>query len=135
MNKTIKHVLLKLVITIAFMVLTMLVFHFLPINVTQSMPYGLYLRLPAFYVKEGDYVELNNPMAKGFLGVDRTRGLCKRVDHITEEGLFYVLGEHELSYDSRYFGAVGKEYIEHKLLPVVTFKTLPDWLRKEGMEK
>lgn len=113
----------------------MLAVHFFPLNVTPSMPYGLYMRLPAWNVKEGDLVEMANPLAYGSFGVRTGMALLKRVDHITDEGFYYVLGEHPQSYDSRYFGAVGKEYIRNRVVPVFTFRDLPDWLAGPSSEE
>ena len=59
------------------------------------------------------------------------RGLLKMVESVTEDGLYVVKGDHPYSYDSRYFGAVGRDYIKHKLVPVFTFKELPSWLAEK----
>lgn len=90
-----------------------------PINDTASMPFGLYLRLPAWNLEVGDLVELDNPFYNSF-GVKAQRGLLKRI--VNKEGEMYeVQGENELSYDSTYFGLVGEEYIKHKLIEIWTF--------------
>lgn len=123
-----RKVVRKLIFAVAGMVFVMLLFHFFPINVTASMPYGIYMRLPAWWIDEGDYVELDNPLAPGTFGVYTRSGLLKRVESITPDGLYVVKGDHPYSYDSRYFGAVGRDYIKHRVVPVFTFKNLPEWL-------
>lgn len=105
-----------------------LVFHFFPINITPSMPYGIYLRLPSWELETGDYVQIDNPFIPGCFGVKVSSSLVKRIVEITEDQLFVLQGNHELSYDSRYFGAIGKEYIRYKLIPIITFETIPEWL-------
>lgn len=119
-----------LIFTIVLLVV-LLSFHFFPLNITPSMPYGLYMRIPARHVKVGDLVEIKNPLDSSVWGVYNTSGLLKEVKEINEEGLFYVLGEHPLSYDSRYFGYIGEEYIEHKVVPIFVFNNLPAFLAKE----
>ena len=126
-----KKIVRKLLFAVVGMGLVMLMFHFFPINITPSMPYGLYIRLPAWNVKEGDLVELDNPLAPGTFGVYKSGGLLKMVESVTEDGLYVVKGDHPYSYDSRYFGAVGRDYIKHKLVPVFTFKELPSWLAEK----
>lgn len=123
-----KQILKKLGFGLVSILLMLLAFRFFPLNVTPSMPFGVYLRLPAIGIGEGDYVSLDNPLATGAFGVQIRTGILKRVESITDEGLYVVRGEHELSYDSRYYGAIGKEYIRNKLLPLITFRNLPDWL-------
>lgn len=127
----VKKIVRKLLFAVVGMVLVMLMFHFFPINITPSMPYGVYMRLPAWNIKEGDLVELDNPLAPGTFGVYNSGGLLKMVESVTEDGLYVVKGDHPYSYDSRYFGAVGRDYIKHKLVPVFTFKELPDWLKEK----
>ena len=117
----------------AFIALMILLYIF-PINYTASMPFGIYMRLPAWNVKAGDLVELDNPLPaeeSEALGVYERRGLLKRVKSINDDGTYYVLGEHELSYDSRYFGNVDKELIRWRLVPVFTGTNLPEWLRAD----
>lgn len=121
-----KRIIFFIIAVIVFLALVRL----FPINTTASMPYGVYMRLPAWNIKEGDLVELDNPIDSSYLGVYDKHGLLKRVDHINEDGTYYVLGEHELSYDSRYFGSVDKSYIKSKLIPIWTTTELPDWLKK-----
>lgn len=123
-----KRLIVFLIAVLVFLILVRL----FPINTTASMPYGVYMRLPAWNIKVGDLVELDNPMDSSYLGVYDKHGLLKRVDHINEDGTYYVLGEHERSYDSRYFGAVDKSYIKSKLIPIWTTKELPDWLQKSS---
>lgn len=98
------------------------------------MPFGIYMRLPAWNIKEGDLVELDNPMDSSYLGVNVKHGLLKRVERIESDGSYYVLGEHELSYDSRYFGSVEKKYIKSKLIPILTTKELPQYLQKHDID-
>ena len=96
-------------------------------NDSPSMPVGFYVRLPAWSVKEGDLVEVENPMGAGYLGV-RALKLLKRVVSV-ENGYYTVKGESELSYDSRYFGAVGRKEIKARLLPLLTYGyENPRWL-------
>lgn len=118
----------KLTIAGIGLIFLLLAFHLFPLNITPSMPYGIYLRLPALRIKVGDYVQIDNPFITGCFGVKVSGSLVKRVVEITEEQLFVLRGEHELSYDSRYFGAIGKEYIRYKLVPIITFETIPEWL-------
>ena len=126
-----KVVLRKLLRSLVGLALVLLLFHLFPLNVTASMPFGVYMRLPAIGIKEGDYVSLDNPLAIGAFGVKVLTGILKRVESITDEGLYVVKGEHEYSYDSRYYGAIGGEYIRNRLLPLITFRTLPDWLAEK----
>ena len=113
-------VLASIAITLLFMI-------FVPFNGTPSMPYGWYVRLPAGNIQVGDLVELDNPF-RGLYGVEAERGLVKRVSSI-EGDLYEVRGEHPLSYDSRFFGLIGKEYIRHRLIPLVTFTEVPGWMQ------
>jgi type IV secretory pathway protease TraF len=111
--------------------LVVLLGHFLCFNCTASMPYGLYLRLPAWNLEEGDLVELDNPFYESF-GVEAQRGLLKQITRI--DGDFYeVQGEGDLSYDSTYFGLVGKEYIRHRIIPLYVFRELPWWSQTGDM--
>jgi type IV secretory pathway protease TraF len=126
----------KLLILVIAVVVFLALLHFFPINYTASMPFGLYMRLPAWNIQEGDLVELDNPMEdSSHLGVYVRHGLLKRVDHINEDGTYYVLGESELSYDSRYFGDVDKKYIKHRLIPLWTTYELPEWLQVQKTDK
>ena len=121
----------RLLILIGALIVVFALVRVFPVNYTASMPFGLYMRLPAWNIKEGDLVEVDNPLDSSKWGVYNRHGLLKQVDHINEDGTFYVLGESEYSYDSRYFGAVGKEYIKSKLIPLWTTYNLPEWLQKE----
>lgn len=88
---------------------------FLPVNTTESMPRGIYLRLPAINLAVGDIVQADNP-SPGMMGVYEPN-LVKRISAITEDGMYYLSGESELSFDSRWFGAVNKDGIRAKLVP------------------
>lgn len=115
-------------VILGLLVLVLLLGHFLSFNTTASMPYGLYLRLPAWKLKVGDLVELDNPFCDSF-GVNAQGGLLKRIERV-EGTLYEVQGEGELSYDSTYFGLVGKEYIRHRIIPLYVFRELPWWLQE-----
>lgn len=128
MKWVLKQIGKKVLILLAALAVFFILVKLFPINYTASMPFGLYMRLPAWNIEEGDLVELDNPLDASAWGVHTRHGLLKRVDHINEDGTYYVLGEDEYSYDSRWFGAVGKEYIKSKLIPVWTTYELPDWL-------
>ena len=132
MKYVVKLVGKKLIIFVLLTSTVLLLIRCFPLNVTASMPYGLYMRLPPWNIKEGDLVELDNPMDSSSLGVYVQHGLLKKVDHINEDGTYYVLGEHELSYDSRYFGAIEKKYITSKIIPIWTTKELPEFLEKKN---
>lgn len=112
-------------IILGLFIVVVLLGHFLSFNTTASMPYGLYLRLPAWNLKVGDLVEMDNPFYESF-GVEAQRGLLKRIEGI-EEDMYEVQGEGDLSYDSTYFGLVGKEYIRHRIVPLYVFRELPWW--------
>lgn len=112
-------------IILGLFVAVVLLGHFLSFNTTASMPYGLYLRLPAWNLKAGDLVEMDNPFYESF-GVEAQRGLLKRIEKI-EGDIYEVQGEGDLSYDSTYFGLVGKEYIRHRIIPLYVFRELPWW--------
>ncbi len=127
----IKEVGKKLLVLIGALSLALALIRLFPINYTASMPFGLYMRIPAGNIKEGDLVEVDNPLDSSGWGVYNRHGLLKRVDHINPDGTYYVLGEDEYSYDSRYFGAVGREYIKSRLIPLWTTYNLPEWLRQE----
>jgi type IV secretory pathway protease TraF len=114
-------------IALVFFGLVILLGHFVCVNYTASMPYGFYLRLPAWNLEVGDLVEMDNPFYESF-GVEAQRGLLKQITRI--DGDFYeVQGEGDLSYDSTYFGLVGKEYIRHRILPLYVFRELPWYLQ------
>lgn len=106
-------------LVIAMFLSVLLLACLVPINHTASMPFGLYLRLPAENLKVGDLVELDNPFYDSF-GVKARQGLLKEIVDI-KGGMYEVQGENELSYDSTYFGLVGEEYIKHKLIRIWTF--------------
>lgn len=131
MKWTLKQIGKRLLILLGALIIVFTLVRVFPINYTASMPFGLYMRLPAWNIKEGDLVEVDNPLDSSAWGVYNRHGLLKQVDHINEDGTYYVLGENEYSYDSRYFGAVGKEYIKSKLIPLWTTYNLPEWLQKE----
>lgn len=99
----------------------------IPFNYTPSLPYGFYLRIPAWNIKVGDYVEIDNPLTPEMFGVNNTTHLMKRVVSI-QDGLYEVRGTHERSFDSRYFGLIGREYIHCRMVPLVTFDEIPSWL-------
>ena len=102
-----------------------------PVNTTESMPFGIYMRLPKGDLKAGDLIELDNPLPVGSFGVNVKKGLLKKIDHIEEDGKYWVLGDHELSYDSRYFGAVDESLIKHRLKPIWVSKELPEIMKKD----
>lgn len=131
MRWTLKQIGKRLLILLGALIIVLTLIRVFPVNYTASMPFGLYMRLPAWNIKEGDLVEVDNPLDSSAWGVYSRHGLLKQVDHINEDGTYYVLGENEYSYDSRYFGAVGKEYIKSKLIPLWTTYNLPEWLQKE----
>lgn len=106
-------------------VVVVLLGRILAVNTTRSMPYGLYMRLPAWNIEVGDLVELDNPLTDSF-GVKARWGLLKRIESI-QGGLYEVQGETEDSYDSTYFGLVGKEYIRHRVIPLCVSRELPWW--------
>jgi type IV secretory pathway protease TraF len=96
-------------------------------NDSPSMPVGFYIRLPAWSVEVGDLVEVENPMGAGYLGVRALR-LLKRVVSI-DDGYYTVRGEDPRSYDSRYFGAVGRSAIKARIFPLLTYGfENPRWL-------
>ena len=96
-------------------------------NDSPSMPVGFYLRIPAWSVEVGDLVEIENPMGAGYLGVRALR-LLKKVVSI-DDGYYTVRGDSELSFDSRYFGAIGKTEIKARILPILTYGyENPRWL-------
>lgn len=120
--------------TAGALIAILILFYIFPLNITASMPFGIYMRLPAWNIAVGDLVELDNPLSEEEseeLGVYERRGLLKRVERINEDGTVYVLGEHELSYDSRYFGSVERSCIKSRLIPVLTGYDLPEWLRAD----
>lgn len=89
-------------------------------NQTHSMPYGFYLRLPVIgTLHEGDLVQVESPMRKGYMGSHGTANLLKRIERITDTGLYYVRGESDDSYDSRYFGFIGRDYIKARVVPLI----------------
>lgn len=132
MRKLLKAAIRKLIIALIAIALMIALIRLFPVNMTASMPFGIYMRLPAWHIKEGDIVELDNPLEKEEaeeLGVYVRHGLLKKVERIEADGRYYVLGEHPLSFDSRYFGPVEPEYIKCRLKPVLTTTELPSWLK------
>lgn len=114
-------------VAIVLMLLSLFIRFCVVYNDSPSMPVGFYVRVPAWSVKVGDLVEVENPMGAGYLGVRALR-LLKRVVSI-DDGYYTVRGESELSYDSRYFGAVGRKEIISKLHPLKTYGSEnPRWL-------
>lgn len=114
-------------VAIVLMLLSLFIRFCVVYNDSPSMPVGFYVRVPAWSVKVGDLVEVENPMGAGYLGVRALR-LLKRVVSI-DDGYYTVRGESELSYDSRYFGAVGRREIISKLYPLKTYGSEnPRWL-------
>lgn len=89
-----------------------------PYNGTSSMPEGLYLRLPAWNIGVGDIVQADSPMVDEYLGSHAKGNLIKHVTAI-ENGMYELQGETLLSYDSDFFGMVGKERIKAELIPVL----------------
>lgn len=102
--------------------------HFVQFNTSPSMPLGWYLRLPAWNIRVGDLIEFDNPLSQGSFGVELTTGIFKRVESI-EDGMYRVVGDDIRSYDSRFYGLLGKEYVRHKLVPLATFSEIPEWMR------
>lgn len=92
-----------------------------PLNTTDSMPMGVYLRLPAWNVKEGDIVQAESPMVPGFLNTSSNGNLVKRVASV-KGGLYELQGDTVLSYDSDFYGMVGKENIIARLIPLAVFE-------------
>lgn len=110
---------------VALYIFGILMLRVFTINTSASMPYGIYMRLPAIGIEKGDLIEFDNPMNQNMWGVNVRHGLLKRVTDINEDGMYYVLGEHPLSYDSRYYGWIGKEYIKHKIWRIWTPENIP----------
>lgn len=93
------------------------------VNVTPSMPRGIYLRLPVIGdVRVGDIVEFQNPMPDGYLGMDLDGvRLMKHVVAVSEDGArLLVRGDTELSYDSRFFGPLDASLVEARVYPLIT---------------
>lgn len=108
------------------MLIALLIFPFVmlmafPVNMTDSMPKGIYVRLPAIgRLEPGDLVQVESPMAHGYLGTNENGNLLKRIVSITEDGLYEVQGDTPLSYDSTFFGLIGREYIKARIIPLIT---------------
>lgn len=133
-----KKLKILLLTAIATGLLLLMLLYLIPFNSTASMPYGWYLRLPATNLKVGDLVEIDNPLSGNF-GIEAETGLLKKIVGI-EGDLYELRGEDPeeglLSYDSRFFGLVGKEYIRHKVVPLATFREIPEWMIKmTGLNK
>lgn len=90
-----------------------------PYNYTDSLPVGFYLRLPAWNIAEGDIVQADSPMVRGYLGTHSDGNLAKRVASVSPDGLYELQGDTPLSYDSTFYGLVGPEYIKAELVPVL----------------
>lgn len=102
-------------------------------NISHSMPYGLYLRLPVWgEIQEGDLVQLESPMRRGYLGSHASDNLLKRVESVASGPLYFVRGESDDSYDSRYFGFVGRPYIKARIVPIYTVSDMPGGLSHIG---
>lgn len=121
MNRLERFSALLIPFALALLVIIPMLVWMVPYNRSVSMPYGLYLRLPAWNVEEGDVVQAVNPMVRGYMGSHGTDNLLKRVVKV-EDGMYTLRGEHPLSYDSRFFGALGEEYIVSELVPLVTWR-------------
>lgn len=108
----------KIPLYVSLWLFGLLMLRIFTLNVSGSMPLGLYMRLPPFEISTGDLVELDNPLLPGLWNVNVRSGLLKRVTDISSDGLYYVRGEDPYSYDSRFYGWVGEEYITHKVLAI-----------------
>lgn len=109
----------------ALFIFGVLMLRIFTMNVSASMPPGIYMRLPPVGIEKGDLIEFDNPMNSDMWGVGVRHGLLKRVTDISEDGMYYVLGEHPLSYDSRYYGWIGKEYVKHKIWQIWVPENIP----------
>lgn len=94
----------------------------LPYNQTRSMPIGFYLRVPAWGLEPGDVVQVKNPMVPGYMGVSAYDNLVKRIASISEDGLYELQGNTLTSFDSDYYGLVGRDFIVARLIPVITWE-------------
>lgn len=124
-----RYALVILPFVVALVAVLVITAHVVQFNPSPSMPLGWYLRVPAWNIEVGDIVEFDNPLSEGTFGVDTSTGIFKRVEAI-EDGMYRVKGDHPMSYDSRYFGLIGREYIRNELKPLATFSELPEWMRK-----
>ena len=93
------------------------------VNITPSMPRGIYLRLPVTGdIRVGDIVEFQNPMPEGYMGMNLDGvPLLKHVVAVSDDGMqLIVRGESERSYDSRYFGPLDVSLVEARAYPLLT---------------
>ena len=93
------------------------------VNITQSMPRGIYLKLPVTgEIRAGDIVEFQNPMPDGYMGMDLDGvPLMKHVVAVSDDGSqLIVRGETERSYDSRFFGPLDASLVEARVYPILT---------------
>lgn len=93
------------------------------VNITPSMPRGIYLRLPVTGdIRVGDIVEFQNPMPEGYMGMNLDGvPLLKHVVAVSDDGTqLIVRGESERSYDSRYFGPLDASLVEARVYPLIT---------------
>ena len=93
------------------------------VNITPSMPRGIYLRLPVTGdIRVGDIVEFQNPMPEGYMGMNLDGvPLLKHVVAVSDDGTqLIVRGESERSYDSRYFGPLDASLVEARAYPLLT---------------
>lgn len=96
---------------------------FMSVNVTPSMPRGIYLRLPSIGpVSVGDLVEFQNPEPDGYMGMElHGVPLMKRVVAVSADGTkLIVRGDTPLSYDSRFFGPLDASAVQAELHPILT---------------
>ena len=124
-----RYALTILPFVVALMAVLVLFAHCVQFNTSPSMPLGWYLRVPAWNIRIGDLVEFDNPFEEGVFGVGISTGIFKRVERI-EDGMYWVRGDDPMSYDSRYFGLLGREYIRNKVVPLATFGEMPGWMMK-----
>lgn len=106
---------------IAFIIFVPVLLYLFPYNASDSMPKGIYMRLPRWDVEEGDLVQAVNPMRAGYLGVYASDNLLKRVVRI-EDGYYTLRGESAASFDSRFFGSLSRDFIVSELVPVLIFE-------------
>ena len=96
---------------------------FISVNVTESMPLGIYVRVPIIGdIREGDIIELRNPMPDGYMGMELgNTTLLKHVTAVSEDGSrLIVRGETPRSYDSRFFGPVDRSLAVARAYPLIT---------------
>lgn len=116
-------------ICLIVMAVSLLVCVLFAFNSSPSMPMGLYLRIPAFDIKEGDIVAFENPMSSSMWGVNNSGSVIKTVYKVNDKTVV-LKGESTSPYDSRYFGELGRSYIRFKVIPVFTFTEAPYFIQK-----